>query len=222
MLWSKAAGAGGTLGDGGVAVSQYLGYCGDNVASGGAITVSGADLGTASASRLIVVAVMGSRGDDPNTVTVGGETATMVAGPNVTSGNFGQIWAAAPTGASGDIVVSGSPGDNFGFHWYAIYTQTPTVAYTVDDDASIISVDAFVYNGGVTIGAISTRADSTIDDVTMDASGEVLTYGPIISGLGSRFGFTWIALPTETAMPTTFNFSGVGQGGNEAIASWAP
>ena len=220
MLWSKAAGAGG-LG-GGELVSQYLGYCGDNAASGGAVTVSGADLGTYDSSRLIVVAVAGSQGDDPNSVTVNGTTATMVAGPSSTTGNFGQIWAAAASGTSGDIVVSGAPGQAFGFHWYAIYTETPTVAYTVDNNTSSTSTDVFVYNGGVTIGAISLRNDSTMDDVTMDASGEVLTYGPIVSGGSSRFGFTWIALPTETATPTTFNFSGIAQGGDKAIASWEP
>lgn len=220
MLFHKTIGAGGV--GGGELVSQYLGYCGNNAASGGAVTVSGADLGTYDSSRLIVVAVTGSYGDDPNSVTVNGTTATMVAGPSSTGFNFGQIWAAAASGASGDIVVSGAPGQAFGFHWYAVYTGTPTPSAVVDNDSSTSSTDINVYSSGIVIGAISTRADSTISDVTMDAAGDVTTYGPIISNNGGRYGFTWIALPTETATPTTFNFSGITEGGNKAIASWGP
>lgn len=207
---------------GGALTPQYLGYCGDNAASSGAITVSGADLGTYDSSRLIIVAVAGSFGDDPNTVTVNGTNATMVAGPNSTTANFGQIWAAAASGTSGDIVVSGAPGNAFGFHWYAVYTETPTPSAVVDNNASQSSTDINVYSLGVVVGAISTRSDSTMNDVTMDAAGDVTTYGPIVSDSSSRYGFTWIALPSESASPTTFNFSGVSGGGNKAIASWEP
>lgn len=207
---------------GGALTSQYLGYCGDNAASSGAITVSGADLGTYDSSRLIIVAVAGSFGHDPTSVTVNGTSATMVAGPASTAANFGQIWAAAASGTSGDIVVSGAPGVSFGFHWYAIYTNTPTPSAVVDNDNSVSSTDINVYDSGITIGSISTRSDSLINDVTMDAAGDVTTYGPIISNSSTRYGFTWIALPTESASPTTFNFSGVTEGGNKAIASWEP
>jgi len=215
MLWSKAIGAGGTLGKG----AAYLGYCGDNVASGSAITVTSADLGQDATNRLIVVAIAGSFGDRPSVVTVGGVSATRVAGTLSTT-NFGDIWAVSVSGTSGDIIASNAGGNAFGFHWYAIYTDTPTPSATVDNDGSNTATDISVYAGGVVIGAISLRSDSTMDDVTMDANGTVLTYGPIVANGSTRFGYTWIALPTETATPTTFNFSGVSDAGNKSIASW--
>ena len=199
--------------------STYLGYCGDNVASGSAITVTSANLGQDATNRLIVVAIAGSFGDRPSVVTVGGVSATRVAGA-FTTGNFGDIWAVSVSGTSGDIVTSNAGGNAFGFHWYAIYTDTPTPSATVDNNASTTSTDISVYAGGVVIGAISLRSDSTMDDVTMDAAGTVLTYGPIVSSGSTRFGYTWIALPAETAAPTTFNFSGISDGGNKSIASW--
>lgn len=219
MLWSKVIGAGGA--SGGVAASTYLGYCGDNASSGSAITVTSADLGQDTANRLIVVAIAGSFGNDPQSVTVSGVSATRVAGVG-TFGNFGHVWVVSVSGATGDIVASNAGGNAFGFHWYAIYTDTPTPSATVDDDTSFSATDISVYAGGITIGAVSLRADSAMDDVTMDAAGAVTTYGPIISGGSTRFGYTWIALPTETAAPTTFNFSGISEGGNKAIASWEP
>jgi hypothetical protein len=219
MLKRGLIGAGGTVKR---PESTYLGYCGDNAASGGAITVLSADLGEDAANRLIVVAVAGSFGDTPNSVTVGGVSATRVAGPGNTITNFGQVWAVSVSGGTGDIVATIPNGPILGFHWYAVYTDTPTPSATVNDNSSRTSTNIAVYSGGITIGAISLRSDSTMDDVSMTAAGAVTTYGPIVSGGSTRFGFTWIALPTETASPATFNFSGISEGGNKAIASWEP
>lgn len=222
MLKRGLIGAGSTRETG----SRYLGYCGDNAAvnSGSGtikhiITTTSAYLGQDLPNRLVVVAVAGSFGDRPTVVTVGGVSATMVAGGGVPS-NFGQVWAVSVAGTIGDISVFGASGVAFGFHWYAIYTDTPTPSATVDNNGSTSTTDISVYSDGITIGAISLRADSTMDDVTMDANGAVLTYGPIVSDNSTRFGYTWIALPTETAEPTTFNFSGVSDGGSKSIASW--
>ena len=216
MLKRGLIGAGGV---GGVNPSTYLGYCGDNAASGNAITVVSAGLGQEAANRLIVVAIAGSFGNRPSVVTVGGVSATRVAGATSTT-NFGDIWAVSVSGATGDIVASNAGGNAFGFHWYAIYTDTPTPSAKVDNNLSTSATDISVYAGGVTIGAVSLRSDSTMDDVTMDAAGTVITHGPIVCESSTRFGYTWIALPTETAEPTTFNFSGVSDGGNKSIASW--
>lgn len=76
-------------------------------------TFSGLSLGTASASRVIFVAVAHRKADpsaSTSSVTIGGVSATLVTSSTASNaGSVVEFWrAAVPTGTTGDVVVTTS------------------------------------------------------------------------------------------------------------------
>lgn len=128
-------------------------------------TYTGLSIGTASASRNIIVITAGNAGT-VNSITVGGVSATRVV-EKIGNGYLCAMWQAkVPTGTTADVSItfSQSQSDNQVF-LYAMYSNNLTVESTASSTtASSTSVpfSATVPQNGVTIFAATNQGDNRI------------------------------------------------------------
>lgn len=124
-------------------------------------TATGVSFSTASATRAIVVAVMGRvpSGNPvaPTSVTIGGVSASLVVSKETAADrNSASLWiAAVPTGTSGDIVVDfgGVTQQRCGLGWWATYNLSSLTAHaTNSSDVSGAALDVNTQAGGLAFG----------------------------------------------------------------------
>lgn len=135
---------------------------------GGTHTLAGVNIGTASATRTVVVAFACRRGGVATGVTIGGAAATIDAAAAVTDGNSVTIARAnVPTGATADIVVTGGTMWRIGAGvWWA-----PTALTVIDADAAAGSSVALTCPAGSALIAV-TGQTSTAKSLTWTGATE--------------------------------------------------
>lgn len=188
----------------------YIGFteCGVSVNP----SVSGVAIGTASADRYIVIAVMASNdGLATGSATVNGAACTRVAGITG-SGRPCAIFvtnAAVTSGTTATIAITVGANADVEF---AIYTlagaASPTAPTTYTDNSGSLSQSISIPSGGVAIGVANLFTDSTWTGLTENADGTSANFR------GTVASSTTAGSPTVTA-------TGSGGSSSMAIAVWA-
>jgi hypothetical protein len=185
-------------------------------------TVTGADFGTPSSNRIIIIGVSTLNQNNPTAVTIGGVSATRAVVTNV-SGVVASLWyASVPTGSTGTIVVT-KPSDDTAFAWYAGYTSDPSPNDTgLDTGNGNASIFINSYAGGFMVWCQADRDGAATHTGTWSGAGTVTTDEELVVS-SNRSGSVGSVRPTTDVTNGTFTLTG-GAGNDQnkvVIASWS-
>lgn len=207
----------------------YRGYGGNNNVTGSTATYtySAADIGTASPSRVVVVALAYATGDIPSAITIGGVSAT---GVTYVSSSIGTgIWYAnVPSGTTADIVFTKetTTANNFNFTWYTLNTNyiTPYDTASSAEASGNRSVTIDSYGGGAIIYVVSTRSDSTIDTATWTGTSTFTENANLVFAGTTRYGATGSSSigASDTVTNGTLAVNGLTDTAQLIAVSWRP
>lgn len=217
MLFHKIQGAGGV---GGVVLEpSYKGTTGN--VSTSTLTVTDADLGTPSSSRVIAVIIAG-RSRNPTSVTIGGVSATQLAATAATGSNRRLViwYAEVPAGATGDIVASFATSDTSILFWYVLYptSSTPVDSGKVEGNTNTLTLANLAKTeGGFVIGGITCN---TTTSASVSGTGPETVIEDYQTPSFTRASYSFVVTATSTTDDYTASF---GSSSNSALsmASWA-
>lgn len=168
------------------------------------VTDTGTSIGTATADRLIFVALSGLKTTNSaiTSVTVGGVSATAAAQVRRANGggsvDFCEIWwAAVPTGTTGTVVIT-EAGEVFNFVSAEIYKVTganTTIPVNNSDTGSVasgnVTTDVTIGDGQVSlacamVGVSTASAATTFTNITEDAEYSIDIGAFVNGGFASR------------------------------------
>jgi hypothetical protein len=193
------------------------------VGSGNTATFSGANIGTASSDRIVVVCAATDGGGplvSPNGVTIGGTNATLAKASNAGTKNA-EIWYLnVPSGTSATIAVTGTTGLTYSGITVGILTgvtATPTTtaaeAYGYNGDpnttSSALTIPATGF--GIVCGGSESNGTPTFNVGTLDYKTATGASWSVLSGYISTSG-------SQTPSISGYSYSGLGI----AAASWGP
>lgn len=162
----------GASGGGGATTLTYLDFDSDGFAGAGSITFSGMAFGADEVNRTVLVVVhVFDDNDTVSSVTIGGVTATvLVSARSASLGAYTGIWAAQPSGTSGNVVINSSGIITaYGASTWSLITgnSTPTSV------GSSISSFSFTEN----YGAVSLFATQSVNGTNPTYTNATKTYG---------------------------------------------
>lgn len=199
-------------------------------------TFSAQSIGTASASRIVEVAVQANVNGTSlsDSVTIGGTTATQAVAERSNANQFGEIWyLALASGTTTNIVytLSGTS-PSIGSVQIAVYATTgcatnPSGGATVGTTAwgvvnpGTMSVTATVPTGGIGIGVFGT--DRTLSPTwTNTVAGSACTSTCDFFQNNATTGNSIFSVHTATSGSQTPTSSSVATNYNAAMATWGP
>lgn len=208
MLWLPPT----IMAGGGAVTRTYIGYTSAGV-QGSPYSASSVNIGAASASRYVVVAVCASNDAlATGSVTVAGTSCTRVAAITGSGRPCALFITNSPitTGTTATVVITVGATADIDF---AIYTlsgaASPTSPTTATDNSAPLSQSVTIPAGGVAIGVANLFTSSTWTGLTKDAD-----------GTSSNFKGTVASLTTAGSVTAT----ATGSGGSSAlcVAVWSP
>jgi len=178
------------------------------------LTFSGLAFGAEAPDRTLVTAIAGGAvGQTVTAVTIGGTTATQVAGPANNGFSHASIWAAlVPTGTSGAVTISATgPSWDFALGLYSMTGNgllTPAAAATGTSAASLT-----VPGGSVVIAAVFSSPGS------LPAAWSGLTDDVDLSLINPKASMASAQIQSAQILSV-----GVAMGGTQAlaVAGWGP
>ena len=133
-------------------------------------TFSGVALGTAATDRHIVIAALTATASaaDANTVTVAGESASLVVRASGGDNSRAELWIVAlPSGTTGDVVITWSTAkDRCGYAAWAMYGANASAHDTATDGDTTPSFTIDVPAGGYLIAAATQTGSSSTPTAT--------------------------------------------------------
>ena len=195
----------------------------DNTVNGSNLTTytfSSQSLGTAAASRQIVVGVIASGAGPARTVsslTIGGVSASLIKAQTGQSEGNTEIWSAAvPSGTTGDVVVVLSSGWNrCGFGVWRMTGASTSASDTGGSVANPLNDSLDIPANGGAIGLSHNQLDATTDWTNLDEDyDEEVGASVYQSGASKTFAAAQSALSITAAAGSSSP--------QMALASWGP
>ncbi|OOZ41676.1 hypothetical protein BOW53_03080 [Solemya pervernicosa gill symbiont] len=186
-------------------------------------TFSAADIGTASATRRVVVTVAAddkSMGDISG-VTIGGSAATQVvktSTPTGTNKPTVSIWELdVASGATADIVATFTDSKNrCAISVYALDNlATGSVSNTTDQESDPISVTLNVEAGDIVIAAAAAGVDQSYS-----WTGATEDYDTALEGTSCFSGASEVMASTDASYSVSASLGGAGNHERLAVAVW--
>lgn len=207
---------------GGTATRTFLAATGDT-ADLTTYTFAGQNLGTASADRIIVVAIAGREGDGGanrtlSSVTVAGISATIIANSGNVPTHTDIAVAAVPTGTSGSIVVtySGQVSRCVIGTWATTGMSASSTSADASDTSDPYSASVDVPAGGVAFGISYDNGNTTFTWTGLTEDSDAVYEGRTVSFASAAFASQQTGLAVQADAATD---SGVGRAG---FASFGP